>query len=93
MKYLLPFVLLLSAITTLAHHNKTISANEYVFIFQKHDTLRLSHPTDSMLKAANQYVIQHRKGLLEAHLFFETGETLTFTHNKLHWTSIKITDG
>ncbi len=92
-KHQLFFLFLLCCSTASAHHYITEKPHKYVFVFRNNDTIALSNPSDSLLDAYNNYIIQNKKNLRQAILTFDGGETLTFICHKNKWKSIKVSDG
>ena len=83
----------LNFLVTFAHKDRIERPNAYQFVFQNQDTIRLENPSDSVLKAYSQDIINSKRKLVSAKLLFATGETMTFKYDGKKWTEIKITDG
>lgn len=92
-KALLILLLGLSSHLSFAHKDRIEKPRIYLFIFHNQDTIKLNNPSDSLLTAFNDDILRGKKKLIQADLFFDTGERMTFHSNGTHWTSIKISDG
>lgn len=75
-----------------AHKDRIERPTTYQFVFQNQDTIKLSNPSDSLLKSYSNDIVNGKRKLQSAQLLFATGETMTFKNNGTNWTEINIAD-
>lgn len=79
--------------TSFAHKDRIERPSMYRFVFQNQDTIIFSTHSDSLLKSYSDDMVNGKRTLQSANLFFSTGEIITFITNGTNWTEINITDG
>jgi hypothetical protein len=92
-KTILTLLFALNFFVAFAHKDRIERPKTYQFIFQNKDTIRLDNPNDSILKAYSDDIVYGKRKLVNAELFFATGETMTFKNDGKKWTEMIITDG
>lgn len=92
-KFILTLIFALNFLTVFAHKDRIERPTTFLFVFQNQDTFKLNNPSDSLLKSFSEDIVNGKRKLQSAELFFETGEKMTFKNNGTSWTEIKITDG
>ena len=92
-KTILTLICALNFFVAFAHKDRIERPISYQFVFQNQDTIKLSNPSDSVLKSFSDDIVNGKKKLQSAELLFATGETLTFKNNGNNWTEIKIAYG
>jgi hypothetical protein len=90
---MLTLVFALSFFVAVAHKDRIERPIMYQFIFQNQDTIKLSNPSDSLLKSYNDEIVNGKRKLKSAELLFATGERMTLTNDGKNWSEIIITDG
>ena len=90
---ILTLIFALNFFVAFAHKDRIERPTTYQFVFQNKDTIKLSNPSDSLLKSFSDHIVNGKRKLQSAELFFATGETMTFKNDGKKWTDIKITDG
>ena len=92
-KTILTLIFAFNFLAAFVHKDRIERPTTYQFVFQNQDTIKLNRPSDSLLKAYSDDIVNGKRKLLSAELLFATGETLTFKTEGKKWTEIKIADG
>jgi len=91
-KSILTLIFALNFLTAFAHKDRIERPTTYQFVFQNQDTIKLSNPSDSLLKSYSDDIVSGKRKLQSAKLLFATGEIMTFKNNGTNWTEIIIAD-
>jgi hypothetical protein len=92
-KAILTLIFVLYFLDAFAHKDRIERPTTYQFVFQNQDTIKLSNPSNSLLKSYSDSIVNGKRKLQSAKLSFATGETLTLKNDGKNWTEIKIADG
>ncbi len=95
MKPLIPYLILTFAFaltSSFAHKDRIEKPKTYRFVFLDQETITLDNPNDSILSIYSNDIVNRKRKLVRAELFFKTGETLSFDTDGDKWTTIKILD-
>ena len=91
-KTILTLIFALNFFVAFAHKDRIERPTTYLFVFQNQDTIKLSNPSDSLLKSYSDDIVTGKRKLKSVELLFATGERMTFTNDGKNWMEIKIAD-
>lgn len=92
-KTILILIFAFNFLVAFGHKDRIERPTTYLFVFLNQDTIKLSNPSDSVLKVYSNDIVNGKRKLQSAGLLFATGETMTFKNDGKNWTEIKIADG
>ncbi len=92
-KIILTLIFVLNFFVAFTHKDRIERPKNYQFVFQNQDTIKLSNPSDSLLKSYSDDIVNGKRQLKSAELLFSTSEKMTFTNDGKNWTEITIADG
>lgn len=85
-------ILIFALTSSFVHKDRIEKPKTYRFVFLDHETITLDNPSDSILTSYSNDIVNRKRKLVRAELFFKTGETLFFETDGDKWTAIKISD-